>query len=96
MKNRLYVGGIPYKFSEDELKDYFAAIGTVTSVRIITDSMSGRSKGFGFVEMETEELATKAIEELDGSDCGGRSIRVAPAHPPKESGDRRPRDNFNR
>ncbi len=86
MNNKIYVGNLPYQLSEDELKDLFSQIGNVTSVRVITDAMSGRSKGFGFVEMENEDQAKKAIEKLDGTDLQGRSIRVAPARPTRERG----------
>ena len=98
--NKVYVGNLSYQLTEDDLRDTFAKAGNVLSVRIITDSMSGRSKGFGFVEMENEEAAKKAIEELDGTDIQGRNIKVAPARPSREreggrgggGGGRRPRD----
>jgi RNA recognition motif-containing protein len=95
MNNKIYVGNLPYQLSEEELKDLFAQIGNVTSVRVVTDAMSGRSKGFGFVEMENEEQAKKAIDQLDGTEIQGRSIRVAPARPSRDRGERRPR-NYNR
>jgi len=86
MNNKLYVGNLPYRLSEEELKELFDQAGNVVSVRIITDSRTGRSKGFGFVEMESEEEAKKAIEQLDGSDVQGRAMKVAPARPPKNRG----------
>jgi len=93
MTNKLYVGNLPYRASEDELKQIFAQAGTVVSVRIVTDANTGRSKGFGFIEMESEEQARKAIEQLNGSDFQGRSLRVAEARPPsRESGPRRSRN----
>ncbi|MBD3282108.1 MAG: RNA-binding protein [Candidatus Portnoybacteria bacterium] len=84
MSKKLYVGGIPYETTEDSLKDLFSKIGTVESVAIITDRMSGRSKGFGFVEMSTEEEAKKAIDELNESELGGRKITVNEARPREE------------
>ena len=84
MSNKVYVGNLPFEITEDELKEIFAQIGSVASVRIITDAMTGRSKGFGFVEMENEEDANKAIEQLNGSEVQGRVLKVAPANPPRE------------
>jgi len=81
MAKKLYVGGLPYSTSDQELKDLFAPAGNVESAIIITDKMSGRSKGFGFVEMSTEEEAQKAIEMLNGKDVGGRNITVNEARP---------------
>jgi len=82
MTSKIYVGNLPYRVSEDELKQFFAAAGNVVSVRVITDAGSGRGKGFGFVEMETEAQARKAIEQLNGADFQGRALRVAEARPP--------------
>jgi len=76
MNKRLYVGGIPYSSTEETLKDAFAQAGEVTSVRIILDRMTGRSRGFGFVEMSTEEEAQKAIDMWDGKDFDGRTLVV--------------------
>ncbi len=84
MSTKLYVGGLPYETSEDELKDFFAQAGSVASVSIITDRVSGRSKGFGFVEMSSDEEAKKAIEMLNGKDFGGRNITVDEARPMKK------------
>ena len=72
----IYVGSLHYDLSEDELKGIFEAYGDVSSVRIITDKFTGRSKGFGFVEMDDSDAANKAIEELNGTDVKGRTIRV--------------------
>ena len=85
MNTKLYVGGLPYKTTEDELKDFFAQAGTVSSVTIITDKLSGRSKGFGFVEMSSEEEAKKAIEMFNGKDFDGRNITVDEARPMKKA-----------
>ncbi len=92
MSKKLYVGGLPYETTEDSLKDLFSQQGTVESAVIITDKMSGRSKGFGFVEMSSEKEAQKAIEALNGQDFEGRKITVNEARPLED----RPRNNFNR
>jgi RNA recognition motif-containing protein len=92
MVKKLYVGGLPYSTTDDELKEKFAEAGTVDTATIIMDKMSGRSKGFGFVEMSTEEEAAKAIDLFNGKDFGGRSLTVAEARPMEE----RPRRDFNR
>ena len=89
MENKLYVGNLSYQLSEDELKQAFTQAGNVLSARIITDSSTGRNKGFGFVEMESPEMAQKAIEILNGADLQGRAIKVAVATPMK------PRENRN-
>lgn len=77
----IYVGNIPWGVSEEELEGLFGQYGEVNSVRIITDRESGRSKGFGFVEMESKEAGQAAIEALDGQDFGGRDLRVNEAKP---------------
>lgn len=84
MAKRLYVGGLPYGSSEDAVKEYFSQAGTVESVAIISDKMTGRSKGFGFVEMSTEEEAQKAVEMFDGKDFEGRNLTVNEARPQEE------------
>ncbi len=88
MAKKLFVGGIPYTSSEDALRAHFAQAGTVESVAIIIDRMTGRSKGFGFVEMASDEEAVKAIETLNDSDFEGRKISVKEAQPkaPREGG----------
>jgi len=85
MGTKLYVGGLPYETTEDALKDLFSEAGTVASAVIIIDKISGRSKGFGFIEMSSEEEAKKAIETFNGKDFGGRSIVVDEARPMKKS-----------
>lgn len=87
----IYVGNLPYKAQEDEIRDMFASFGEVASVRIITDHETGRSKGFGFVEMEDDEHAKAAIEELNGVDMLGRPLTVNEARP---RAPRQPRGNF--
>ena len=81
MATKLYIGGLPYTTTGDELQTAFAAFGNVASATVITDKMSGRSRGFGFVEMSTEEEAQKAIEGMNGKDMGGRTITVNLARP---------------
>lgn len=72
----IFVGSLPFSTQEEELKEQFAKFGEVSSVRIITDKYSGRSKGFGFVEMPNDEDANKAIESLNGASVKGRNIVV--------------------
>ncbi len=84
MNKKLFVGGIAWKTTEDALRDAFAQAGTVESASIITDRMSGRSKGFGFVEMATEEEAQAAIEMWHEKELDGRNIIVNEARPPRE------------
>ncbi len=90
MGKRLYVGNLPYTVSEQDLIDKFTAIGTVESATLITDRDSGRSKGFGFVEMATDAEAQKAIEEVNGTDYDGRPVTVNEAKPmnKRDSGSR--------
>ncbi len=80
MAKNIYVGNLPWSCTEDEVRDAFAAYGEVISVRLIEDRETGRPRGFGFVEME-DEAADKAIEALDGTDFGGRTIKVNEARP---------------
>jgi len=92
MAKKLYVGGLSYDTTEDSLKEAFAKAGAVESAIIITDKMSGRSKGFGFVEFSSDEDAQKAIEMWNGKEFEGRSLTVNEARPMEE----RPRRDFNR
>src|SRR4051812_36304007 len=84
MAKKLYVGGLPYSTTEDELREAFAQVGAVGSASIIMDRMSGRSKGFGFVEMTSDEDAQKAIDQWNGKDFGGRTLTVNEARPMEE------------
>jgi len=86
MGKKLYVGGLPYSTSEEALAAAFGQAGTVTSVAIIIDKMTNRSKGFGFVEMSTEEEAAAAIAMWDGKDFEGRNLKVNEARPMEKSG----------
>ena len=81
----IYAGNLSYKTTEDDLKQAFEAFGTVENVRIITDKFSGRSKGFGFVDMASDEEAKAAIEELNGKDMDGRELSVNEARPKTEN-----------
>ena len=88
--NKLYVGGLPYSVTETQLEEVFSAHGTVESARVITDRMTGRSRGFGFVEMSTSEEAEEAIQKLNGTELEGRTLTVneaRPQQPRSEGGD---------
>ena len=91
----IFVGSLPFSLEEAELKGFFEEYGEVTSARIITDKFSGRSKGFGFIEMPSEEEAKKAIEELNGAEVDGRTIVVNESIEKPKDGTRRP-GGFNR
>jgi RNA recognition motif-containing protein len=84
MAKKLYVGGLSYDTTEETLKKTFAEVGTVETAVIINDRESGRSKGFGFVEMSTEDEAKKAIETFNGKELDGRSLIVNEARPQEE------------
>lgn len=88
MGKKIYVGNISFKATEEDIKGLFEKIGDVESIKIITDPHSGKAKGFGFVEMTTEENAQKAIAELNGSTFMERTLSVAEAKPqaPREKG----------
>ena len=87
----IYVGNLNYNLSTEELQQAFEEYGTVTSVKIIMDRDTGKSKGFGFVEMEDDDAGNTAIEELNGAEIGGRELRVNKAN----DRERKPRrDNF--
>ncbi|EKD23843.1 MAG: hypothetical protein ACD_81C00167G0002 [uncultured bacterium] len=93
MGKKLYVGGLPYSTTQDALNDLFSQAGTVESAMIIIDKMTGRSKGFGFVEMASDDEAEKAIDMFNGKDFEGRSLTVNVARPMEE---RAPRRDFDR
>lgn len=84
MAKRLFVGSLSYEVTGPQLEELFASVGTVESVNLITDKFSGNSKGFGFVEMSTDEEAAKAIQELNGKELAGRNIVVNEARPREE------------
>ncbi len=91
MSTKLYVGNLNYDVTGDQLTEHFAQTGTVTDAVVITDKYSGRSKGFGFVEMSNDEEAKKAIEMFNGKDFQGRNLIVNEARPkePREFSPRR-------
>jgi RNA recognition motif-containing protein len=84
VNKKLYVGNLSYSVTVSALEELFASVGAVTSVNLITDRMTGRSRGFAFVEMAEVEAAQKAIAELNGRDLEGRAIKVAEARPQRE------------
>lgn len=88
MGKKLYVGNLPYSIDDAALESQFSACGKVESARVITDRDTGRSKGFGFVEMSTDEEANAAIEKFNGQSMGGRNMTVSEARPqaPREGG----------
>ncbi len=86
MAKKLFAGNLSYSTMEEDLRTLFAEAGTVVSVTIVTDRDTGRSRGFGFVEMETEEEAQEAIQKLNGRMLNDREITVSEARPPRESG----------
>jgi RNA recognition motif-containing protein len=92
MAKKLFVGGIPFSCTNETLKAHFASVGAVESASIIMDRATGRSKGFGFVEMVTDEDAQQAIDKLNGSDLEGRTINVSEARPMTERPQRESRD----
>lgn len=81
---KVFVGGLPFTTTDEELKELFAAHGTVASATVVKDRDSGRSKGFGFVEFENDEEGKAAEKALNGSDVGGRAISVAEARPKED------------
>ncbi len=88
MGKKLYVGNLPFSATDQALFDMFSQCGTVESAKVITDRDTGRSKGFGFVEMSGDDEASKAISEFNGQDFGGRAMNVSEAKPmaPREGG----------
>ncbi len=90
MAKKIYVGNLSFSVTDDELQQAFASFGNVLSARVVMDKMSGRSKGFGFVEIEEDSAADEAVSKMDGQTIGGRAIRVSEAKPqedrPRRSG----------
>jgi len=86
MAKKLYVGGLSYSTTDDGLRDAFAQAGSVVSAAVVTDKFSGRSRGFGFVEMGSDEEAQAAIDMWNGKELDGRTTTVSEARPPKERG----------
>ena len=92
MGKKLFVGNLPFTTTSDDLKAHFSAVGTCESASVVTDRDSGRSRGFGFVEMASPEEAQRAIEELNGKPLNGRTLNVSEAH--ERAGGDRPRRDF--
>lgn len=93
MSMNIYVGNLSFETAEPELRALFEAYGSVDSVKIITDQFSGRSRGFGFVEMAQRDEGMKAIHDLDSKEIGGRALKVNEARPKRQGGDGRGRDS---
>jgi cold-inducible RNA-binding protein len=92
--NRLFVGNLSYQTMENDLQDYFSQVGVVTSVNLMLDKVTGKSRGFGFIEFATAEEANKAVEQLHNKEFQGRALTVNVARPreeraPRHAGDRR-------
>lgn len=92
MSTKLFVGGLSWSTTEDSLRSFFAQHGTVVSATVITDKYSGKSKGFGFVEMSTEDEAKEAMSKLNGQTLDGRAITVNEARPQVPRENREPRN----
>lgn len=90
MATKLFVGSLSWNVKDDELREFFAEAGEVVSANVITDRDSGRSKGFGFVEMSSDDEAKAAIEKLNGKELDGRAVTVNEARPKED----RPRNSF--
>jgi cold-inducible RNA-binding protein len=86
MATKLYVGNLPFQTTSDDLREHFAQAGNVESAQIVEDRMTGRSRGFGFVEMTTPEEAAAAIEQFNGKDFKGRNLTVNEARPRTDRG----------
>ena len=85
MKNRLFVGNIPWKVNDEDISKMFSEVGEVIFVKVVKDKDTGHSKGFAFVEMKTEADAKKVIDVLNDADLGGRQIRIQEAKPLKKN-----------
>jgi RNA recognition motif-containing protein len=84
MATKLFVGSLPYSVTDDQLEEFFASVGTVQSAKVIIDRDTNRSKGFGFVEMSTEEEAQEAVKQLNNKEMDGRTIVVTEARPKED------------
>ena len=92
----LYISNLSYNISDEDLRQLFADYGEITSAKVIMDRETGRSRGFGFVELSDDELAKKAIEELNQASYDGKVINITEARPREDRGDRGGRFNNNR
>ena len=88
MATKLYVGNLSFRTTSEDLREAFASVGTVESATVIEDRDTGRSRGFGFVEMASKEEGEKAIEQFNGTDLGGRNLTVNEARPREDRGGR--------
>ncbi|MBC7256772.1 MAG: RNA-binding protein [Chloroflexi bacterium] len=93
MAKRLYVGNLPYSMTDAELQQVFAQVGTVVDATVVIDRETGRSRGFGFVEMSDDATADAAIQQFNGAQVGGRTLRVSEANPRPSRGSREGREN---
>ena len=84
MAKKLYVGNLAFTVTDDELMQAFTSFGTVASARVVMDRMTGRSKGFGFVEIEDDAMADEAVDKMNGQTIGGRPVRVSEAKPQED------------
>lgn len=84
MAKKLYVGNLAFSVTDEELHQAFESFGSIASARVVMDRMSGRSKGFGFVELEDDQAANDAISKMDGQTIGGRPVRVSEAKPQED------------
>lgn len=84
MTNKLFIGSLEYSTTDSQLEEHFATIGKVLSAKVIVDRYTGQGKGFGFVEMETEEVAKEAMDKLNGSQLNGRAIAIKEAKPQED------------
>mgnify|MGYP001600599461 CR=1 FL=1 len=96
MTNKLFVGSLDYSTTDSQLEEHFATIGKVLSAKVIVDRYTGQGKGFGFVEMETGELAKEAMNKLNGSQLNGRNIAVKEAKPQEDRNQRNDNRRNNR
>ena len=85
MNKKLYVGNLDYDVTDSVLEELFSQVGSVESAQVISDKRSGRSRGFGFVEMSSEEEAQQAIDQFDGKEHEGRTLKVSEARPKREN-----------
>ncbi|MDR2955852.1 MAG: RNA-binding protein [Prevotella sp.] len=90
----IFIAGLSYSINDNDLRDLFTEYGEISSAKVIMDRATGRSKGYGFVELEDNEAAQKAIDELNGAEYDGRTISVSEARPRTEGAARPPRRNF--
>jgi len=96
MSKRIYVGGLPFKTTEEELSALFSEHGQVSSVKIISDKYSGQSRGFGFVEMPNDDEAMAAMEKLNNTEMGGRKLTINEARPMETRSNGGGKGNFHR